>query len=407
MRSKVVGAVRAAGVTLALLAAATVFAADQKAPQPSAALQKPLSEAQQLLKDNKFPEALDKLKAADAMSGKTPYDQHLINQMMAFACSKTNDMACLAKALQGQIDDGFTAPDDNQKYTRALAQLAYQSKDYDKTVDYGNRAIKGGFATDETYGMVGAAYYLKGDYKDAAPFEEARIADLAKKGQKPTADDVNIYVSSCAKLQDNDCVAKALNYQLTYYPKPEAWGEAISLVHPKGNEETLQTYRLMVEVGAMANADEFIDMANIAIGRGSPGDAEHALQMGTDAGQLTGGKASDAQKLMAEAKRAAAADQASLAKSEQDANASATGVKNAGVGLAYLGYQQYDKAVDQLTKAVNKGGLKNEADTRLDLGIAQLKAGHKDDAVKTFQSVKGSPTFEHLASLWVIHAQQS
>jgi hypothetical protein len=126
-----------------------------------------------------------------------------------------------------------------------------------------------------------------------------------------------------------------------------------------------------------------------------------------DAGAFTGSKATEAQKVMAEAKRAAATDQASLAKTEQEANASTNGIKNAGVGLAYLGYQQYDKAADQLARAVSKGGLKNEADTRLDLGIAQLKSGHKDDAVKTFQSVKGSPTLEQLGALWVIHAQQT
>jgi tetratricopeptide (TPR) repeat protein len=403
LRSRTVAAC-CAGTVAALLVAAPLFAADQpKAPQVSAALQKPLSEAQQLLKDNKFPEAIDKLKAADATAGKTPYDQHLINQMMAFACSKTDDVPCLGKALQGQIDDGFTPPDDNQRFTRAVAQIAYQAKQYDQAIDYGNRAIKGGFATDETYGIVGASYYLKEDYKNSAQFEDARIADLAKQGKKPTVDDVNLYVSACAKTND-PCVAKALIAQLTYYPKPEVWGEAISLVHPKGDVETLQTYRLMLDVGAMTNADEYLDMANIAMGRGSPGDAQHALQTGTDSGALTS-RAADARKLSAEATRAAASDQAALAKTEQEANAASNGVKNAGVGLAYLGYQQYDKAVDQLSKAVSKGGLKDEADTRLDLGIAQLKAGHKDDAIKTFQSVKGSPALEHLASLWVIHAQ--
>jgi len=399
-------AVCAAGVALTLLAA-PLFAADQpKAPTVSAALQKPLSEVQALLKDNKFPEALEKLKAADALPGKSPYDQHLINQLTAFACSKTNDMACLGKALQGQIDDGFTTPDDNQKFTRAVAQLAYQSKDYDKAIDYGNRAIKGGFANDDIYAMVGASYYLKNDFKNAAQFEEGHIADLAKAGKKPTSDDVSIYLSSCAKLNDQACIVKALDYQLTYYPKADAWGEALAMVHPKGDYETLQTYRLMADTGAMNSADEYLDMANIAMTRGSPGDAQHALQLGMDSGQL-GAKAGEAQKLMAEAKKAAATDQASLAKAEQDAGASANGVKLAGLGLAYLGYQQYDKAAEQLAKAVSKGGLKNEADTRLDLGIAQLKSGHKDDAVKTFQSVKGSPALERLAALWVIHAQQT
>lgn len=403
---------KATGALLVALVATagTALAADQpKAPAPpavSAELKKPLSEVDALIKANKFPEALEKLRATDALPGKAPYDQHVINQMTAFACSRTNDAPCVAKALQGQIDDGFTTPEDNQKFTRLVAQVAFQVKDYEKTIDYGNRAIKGGSAPDDVYGVVGAAYYLKEDFKDAMQLEEAHIADVVKKGGTPKSDDLNVYLSSCAKLKDDACIARALEYQVTYYPKPESWVQILSLVRPKGDLETLQTYRLMADTGAMTNGDDYLDMASAAMTRGSPGDAQHALQMGTEAGLLTGSKSAEAQKLTAEARKAAAIDQTSLPRVEQDANAAASGVKNFGAGLAYLGYQQYDKAVDQLSKAVSKGGLKNEADTRLDLGIAQLKSGHKDDAVKTFQSVHGSPTLERLAALWVIHAKQ-
>lgn len=397
---------------VALVAAAgTALGADQPkapaAPAVSAELKKPLSDVQALFKDSKFPEALEKLHAADALPGKAPYDQHLINQMTAYACSKTNDAPCVAKALQGQIDDGFSTPEENQKFTRLVAQVAFQTKDYDKAIDYGNRAIKGGSAPDEIYGVVGAAYYLKEDFKDAIQVEGAHIGDVVKKGQTPKSDELSVYLSSCAKSKDDACIARALEYQVTYYPKPETWAQIISLVRPKGDLETLQTYRLMAETGAMTNGDDYLDMANAAMTRGSPGDAQRALQMGTEAGLLTGNKSAEAQKLTAEARKAAATDQTSLPKVEQDANAAASGVKNFGAGLAYLGYQQYDKAVDQLSKAVSKGGLKNEADTRLDLGIAQLKSGHKDDAVKTFQSVHGSPALERLAALWAIRAKQT
>jgi tetratricopeptide (TPR) repeat protein len=294
---KVTGSLRAAhaAVLLALAAAAgTALAADQpKPPTVSAPLQKPLAEVQGLLKDNKFPEAIEKLHAADALSGKTPYDQHLINQMTAFACSKTNDVPCVSKALQGQIDDGFTTPEDNQKFTGLVAQVSFQAKDYDKAIDYGNRVIKGGFATDATYEVVGASYYLKDDFKDAIQLEDARIADVVKQGQTPKVEDLSVYLSACAKVKDDACLAKALEYQATYYPKPETWGQLLSLVHPKGDLETLQTYRLTADVGAMRSGDDYIDMANISMDHGSPGDAQHAMQMGTDAGAFTGNKAAD------------------------------------------------------------------------------------------------------------------
>ncbi|GAC1457732.1 MAG: hypothetical protein PVSMB6_16340 [Steroidobacteraceae bacterium] len=402
---------RTALLAALLAAAGAATAADKPKEQPkgpglSAALQKPLAEVEALLKANKFAEALEKLHAVDAMPGKAPYDQHIISRFTAVACSKTNDVPCIGKALQGQIDDGFTTAEENQQYTRAVAQVGYQEKDYGKAIDYGNRAIKGGFADDQTYMIVGASYYLKEDPKSALQLEEPHLADMVKKGQTPKADELNVYLSSCAKINDEACILRALEYQVTYYPKPQTWADVISLVRPKGDLETLQTYRLMSDVGTMSNADDYLDMANVAIGRGSPGDAQHALQMGTAAGALPGRKAAETHKLTGEAAKAAAADQTSLARSEADANASPSGVKNAAAGFAYLGDQQYDKATDQLSKAVSKGGLKNEADTRLNLAIAQLKAGHKDDAVKTFQSVHGSPALERLAALWVIHSKQ-
>ncbi len=51
--------------------------------------------------------------------------------------------------------------------------------------------------------------------------------------------------------------------------------------------------------------------------------------------------------------------------------------------------------------------MKNDAEAHLLLGIAQLKAGHKDEAVKSFKAVKGDPTLERLANLWILHAKQA
>jgi len=39
------------------------------------------------------------------------------------------------------------------------------------------------------------------------------------------------------------------------------------------------------------------------------------------------------------------------------------------------------------------------------LGIAELKAGRKDEARKAFKAVKGDPTLERLANLWTLHSQ--
>jgi TolA-binding protein len=109
-------------------------------------------------------------------------------------------------------------------------------------------------------------------------------------------------------------------------------------------------------------------------------------------------------RLLESAKKQAAAGQAALAKADSDAAASKTGDKDVSVGIAYLGFQQYEKAAAAIQRGLAKPGVTNTANAQLLLGIAQLGAGRKDEARKAFRAVKGNATLEKLASLWTLHA---
>jgi tetratricopeptide (TPR) repeat protein len=403
--STLIAAIAVAG----LLATAGVLAADK--PQNSAKLAKPLKEAHDDLNAKKYPEAIAKLKEADGTAGKTPYDQHLINDMLAFVYIRTNDYADAAKAMEAEIEDGFTPANEQQQKTRALAALHYQLKNYDKAIEFGQRAIKGGFGEEETKKIVGQAYYLKGDWKDTLKFEEGLVDAAIKAGTNPNSEALQLVLSACVKMDDTACQTKALEKLVSYYPKPEYWQNLLFGMMKEtasSDANTLQTFRLMSEVDVLKSADDFVEMAQLAMDAGSPGEAQRALQRGFDKNVFTDQRTKDkAQRLLEKAKQKAAADLPTLDKTAKEADASPTGAKNAGMGLAYFGYGQYDKAVDELSKAVAKGGLRNPTETQLLLGIAELKAGHKDDAIKAFKAVKGDAILERIASLWVLHARQA
>jgi tetratricopeptide (TPR) repeat protein len=407
--SWIVGAVIAAA---AGLAPATALAADQPAkPTNSAKLAKPLKEAHDDLNAKKYPEAIAKLKEADGTAGKNAYDQHLINDMLAFAYIKTNDFPDAAKAWEAEVEDGFTTGAELQQKVRGLCEVHYQLKNYEKAIDFGQRALKGGYGDDHTKTIVGQSYYLKGDWKGTLKFEEEVVSSAIKAGATPAAEPLQLILSACVKLEDTACQTKGLERLVTYYPKPDYWANLLlGLLKETANSDanTLQVYRLMTEVDVLKTADDYIELANLAMDAGSPGEAQRALQRGFDKNVFADQRSKDkAQRLLDKAKTKAATDQPTLDKTVKEADAAATGGKNAGMGLAYLSYGQYDKAVDELNKAISKGGLRNATDTQLLLGIAQLKAGHKDDAVKAFKAVKGDPVLERLATLWAIHARQA
>ena len=393
-----------------LVAATPAFAAEGKQTN-SAKLGKPLKEAHDDLNAKKYADAITKLREAEGIPGKTPYDQHLINDMLGFAYARIQNYAEAAKAWEAELDDGFTPQSEVPTRVRQLAEANYQIKNYDKAIEFGNRAVKGGFADEELKTLVGQAYYLKGDWKNTLRFEEGLVDEKIKNGQTPKSEALQLILSACVKLNDSACETRALEKIVTYYPKPDYWYQLLFTMRQQtsGNDaNTLQTYRLMSEVDVLKSPEDYTEMAQLALEAGSPGEAQHILEKGIAKGVFTDPRAkAKNQRLLESSKKAAATDQANLPKIEKDADAAPNGAKNVGVGLAYLGYGQYDKAVDEISKGLAKGGLRNESEARLLLGIAQLKAGHKEDATKSFHAVKGDPSLERLANLWSLHAKQA
>jgi tetratricopeptide (TPR) repeat protein len=413
------GALLAAAATLAPVNTATAQKAqsvddakDAKNKRTvSKALGKPLQAAQNALQAKKYPEALAHLKEADGINPKTPWDEHVINELYSFAYARTNDLPNAGKAIEATVNDGFTDPGEIPTKLKELAQINYQLKNYDKAIEFGERAMKAGVGDEDMNTIVGQSYYLKSDYKGTLKFVNEQVSGEIQKGHEPKEQTLNLILSSCIKLDDPECESKALERLVTYYPKPEYWGNlVITLFQAQGqNDKTLlNTYRLANEVDVLKKADDFTEYAQLAIEAGSPGEAQHVLEKAFQKNVFTDPRSQDKNKrLLASAQKAAQQDQASLPKITQDADAATTGDKDVGVGLAYLGYQQYDKAADELSKGISKGGLKNDGEAHLLLGIAQLKSGHKDDAVKSFKAVKGDPTIERIANLWSLHAKQA
>lgn len=405
-----VGAAVACGASLAGI---TPAMAKQAANTVSREVGKPLKAAQDDLKKGDYSGALQELNTADALPKKSAYEQYLINEMKGFAYVRTKQYPLAAKAFEAELASGFTPPDQVRTLTTALAQLSYQSKNYDKAIQYGQQAIDKGYADAQMPTLVGQAYYLKGDWRGTVRFEKAQIAAQEQKGVAPSNESLQLLLSACLKINpagDDACSDDALQELVMYHPKPEYWQQLLYGMFKtvKSDRNLLQTYRLASEVDVLKRPEDFTDFAQLAIEAGSPGEAEQIIQKGMQLNIFpdarTKGKA---QRLLADAQKASQRDQASLGKSAQEAALASSGNQDVGLGLAYFGYQQYDKAVQALTQGISKGGLTDAPSAHLLLGIAQLKAGNKAAAIQAFKAVKGDPTLQRLATLWSLRAHSA
>ncbi|HTV80142.1 MAG TPA: hypothetical protein VMF03_17960 [Steroidobacteraceae bacterium] len=375
--------------------------------QVSAGASKDLQEAQKDMQAQKWDDAITALDKVKNNPKKNDYDEYVMDEFYVTAYANKKMLQDAVAPLEYLIASKYTPPDDLKKRIVQACFLYYQLKDYGKAVQYGNQAIQGGYGTDQVPLVVAQSYYLNNDFKGTAQFVGGLVDDEIKAGQSPSDDLLQLGISAAVKLNDEAGEQHWLELLVTYHPKPEYWQNLLEgLLHTKMTDrQLLQVYRLSEEVGGLKKGD-YTDMAQLALDAGSPGETVSVLNkaFADNAFNDATEKTRD-QHLLDSAKKQAASDQPTLAKSEAEATAAGSGDKLVAVGIGYFGYGDYGRAAKDIANGLAKGATKDTQSARLTLGIAQLKSGSKEEAIKTFKSVTGDPILMRVANLWVLRAQ--
>ena len=393
-------------VAMVAAAVALQWSTPAFAQKVSSAVAKPLQAAQNASKAKKWGECLSNLRTADGTAGKTAYDSFIINELTAFCALSSNDIATATAAYEANLASSFAADKIAQR-TRDLAKIYFNARNYAKTVEVGKGAIKSGYADADTYLVIAQSYCQQNDFKNARDFTAGWIRDIERRGQRPKENAIQILVTSCMRLKDEACTASGFEKLVTYYPNPSGWANLMqSLFATRNDAAAFNAYRLATEVGAMRTGDDYTEMAQRAIEKGLPGEAQAALEAAFSRKVFTDKRDIDRNtRLLNVAKERAAADRASLAKQDKEAAAGKSADADLRVGQAYMSYGQYAPAVTAIQRGIAKGNASNPAEAQLVLGIAQLKAGNRAEAGKAFRAVKGDADIQRVAKLWSLRAQ--
>ena len=119
-------------------------------------------------------------------------------------------------------------------------------KNYDKALEYGNRAVKDGYGTPAMQLVVAQSYYLKNDFKDTDRFVHGVVDNQLKAGQMPSDEMLQLGLSSASKLNNSAGESHWLELLVSYHPKPEYWQNLLAgMFNAKlSDRQLLQVYRL-------------------------------------------------------------------------------------------------------------------------------------------------------------------
>jgi len=381
------------------------FPGAAQAQTVSKGIAKTLKSAQDASKARRWSACLSDLRQAESAGGLTPYDTYIINELRGFCAFSSGDNSTAIRAYETNLNSQYATKGSMPGRIKSLMQINYNSKNYGKALEYGKRAISGGFADADINTLMAQSYYVQNDFKNARDFTGKWIADQEKRGQTPRENALNIYLTSCLKLKDEACTTQGFEKLVSYYPNPDAWANLMDSLFKAGNEQSmLHTYRLATEVGAMRNASDYTEMAQLALEKGLPAEAQAAVEAGFARKAFVEKRDVDRNtRLLNNAKGRVAADKATLAQREKAA-AAGSADDNLLLAQSLMSYGQFPQAVAAAQRAVAKGNAANPAEAQLVLGMAQYRAGSKAEAAKAFRAVKGDPNLVRLAKLWALRA---
>ena len=382
-------------------------AAPAKGPTVSKALLKSLAAAQDAAKKEQWGECIAQLKALDGQPTNAPYDNYVINDILGFCALRASDNALAISAWSKVVDSEFADPTRSASLRKGLLQLSYQAKDYVKAVVYGQRLIELGVADEAVYLLTIQSFYLQNDFKSSEKLAASYVASMEGPGKTPPDMALQLYASACIKQDDDACTLRALEKQAQYFPKKETWPNLTLLMFRSGGDtNTLNVFRLSREMGGLLRGEEFTEMAQLAIEKGLPGEAQSVIEEGKEKGLFTNKSNADlANRLLATAKAQATADKPTLLVQDKEAAGRKNGEVDARIATAFLSYGDFERAVAAYERGLSKGNIRNPEEARLNLGIAQLKAGNKEAAATTFALVKGDETLQRLARLWSLRTK--
>jgi tetratricopeptide (TPR) repeat protein len=143
------------------------------APAPAASgtlrpeVGKPLQEAETLINDKKFVEALAKVNEADNARNKTAHEIDMIERIRGIAAAGTGDVETAARSFEAVLSAGRLPAADRLQMMQTVAGLYYRRQDYSRAILWGLRYLKDVPDDKSTRMLVIRSYFLAGDFTNA------------------------------------------------------------------------------------------------------------------------------------------------------------------------------------------------------------------------------------------------
>ncbi|MEJ6003638.1 hypothetical protein [Paucibacter soli] len=372
---------------------------------------KHLKDASAFIKGGKYKEALAKVRDAEAVAGRTAAENNAIEGMRVAAASGAGDAESMVRGFEALKAAGKLAGPNQLQMMESIAGTYLRAGNAAKALEWSNKYFAAGGSSPTMKQVQSQAQFKSGDMGAVLKDTLAELQADEKAGKVPTQDKLNLLLYAAQKKNDAGAEAFATEKLLNYYPTKQLWAQLLgSLPSKKGFSDrfALDVYRLKLVTGNMRDANDYMEMAQLAAQAGYPDEGKQVVDKGLAANVLGQGAEGARHKRLSDllAKKIAEAKAAQTG-AEKDAQEAKDGNALITLGLAFAHRGEAAKGVKLIEQGIEKGNLKRPEDAKLYLGLAQFIGGDVVKAQATWRGVKGTDGVADLARLWSVQARTS
>jgi tetratricopeptide (TPR) repeat protein len=354
---------------------------------------KPLQAAQEAIQSKQPEEALKKIQEARQVAQLTAAEKMLLERLSVVAAMNAQKFDLAASSLDYLLQSKDLPEVDRLTLMETMVSVSLRTKDYPRVVEWSRRYLQQGGTNRRIRLALMQSLAVQGAHQEVLKEMPAKLQADAAAGKLPDEAELRMYAFSQQQVKDEAAYVKTLTELVKRFPSQAYWGDLLNRVPRQAGFNAryqLDVFRLMDATDNLEDAEDYADVAQAALKAGLPHEAQRMLD-----------------KVAQPASAAALKKQVQQRIAEDDKAMQAIGPNSEdAVLLAQWADVQLSKgawkaAVSACEKALAKGGLRREAETRLHCGIAMLKSGQTDAAKSMLLSVKGDDTATLLASLWL------
>ncbi len=329
------------------------------------------------------------------------FERALVYRMLAYVAYGSQDTEGAIRNFERVLEQEALPIRDEARVRFNIAQLHASVQNWDQVIRWLKEWLRYTTEPDPLgFYLMAVSYYQKSDYESA--IESAKKA--VELSTTPREAWLRLLAALYSANQDYDNATPVLEELVLRFPKKGYWVQ-LSLIYGarKEYQRSLAVQQVAHGQGLLTEEKELLRLTRSYLYADLPFPAAKVLSSAIDEGAVD--KSTENLELLANSWITAREYDRSLPPLRSAADMSDSGDLYVRLGQVHMQREEWEEAAALLQKAVAKGGLKNEGNAVLLLGIAYYNAKLVDPARTSFERARGYEATRAEAERWITHIE--